>query len=93
VVVESTWNDFVEKAARKDMRALDYLVPELRVDYSNPAAFSNLAKIKSLQKDFDIIDISKTSAQLASVLTNNGVDSLHFVMLEKRGGRWYITGL
>lgn len=93
VVVVSTWNDFVEKAASKDMRALDYLVPELRMDYSKPAAFSSLANIKSLQKDFDIIDISKTSARLATVLTNNGADSLHYVMLEKRGARWYITGL
>jgi len=93
VAVESTWTDFVDKAARQDRRALEHLAPGLREAYARPSMFAALTQIKSRQKDFGVTDIDKTWARLASVLTSKGADHLQVVMLEKRGGRWYIAAM
>ncbi len=91
--VESTWVGFLDKAANNDRAALDYLAPQLRSEYGAPSAFAALSKVKSMQKDFDVLEVDATRAQLATVLARNGQDSLHYVRLERSRGRWWIAGL
>lgn len=91
--VASTWQDFLDKAANNDPAALDHLAPHLKSAYADPEAFAALAKIKSMQKDFDVLEVHEAYARLATVLTHEGPDTLHYVMFEKWRGRWFITGL
>lgn len=93
MTIEFIWADFVEKTASNRAQALKYLTPELETEYLTPTAFATLASIKSLQKDFGVVEVAAASAKIATILTREGRDYLHYVTLEKRAGTWRITGL
>ncbi len=90
LTVVAVWTDFIDKAAKKDPAALKYLIPSLGEYFSEPNRINVLANLKSIQKDFDVLEFYGNTALLATVLAKGGEDYLHYVTLERFSEGWRI---